>query len=1131
MLHAKAYIWRSLSIVLIIATTVVAASVQAATVTSANDYPSTLEAGEDADHLVLFTTPTGASEGSTITISFSSAFDTSSITEDDVDISDDSVDLTTAADCTGTEQAGISIVSDVITIEICSGDGGAIAAGSSVSIEIGRKASYSGTGRNAVKNPLSSGTYFVSVFGSFGDSGSIALPIGSSDSVSVTATIPGYGGGDGEHGGGGDVIPPTISSILVSEITASSATVIWTTSELADGAVDYGTTGSFELGTVSSSSLYTSHSMGLSGLPDSTLIYFRVRSSDVSGNAATSSTQTFTTLDGTAPVISDIEVIDITTSSARVTWTTNEAANSIVSFGKTVLYGSTQRDDDYETAHSILLTGLEVGTLYHFQVFSSDESLNQSYSADQTFTTVSDDAPANVSSLTVTEGDGTLDLSWVNPSDPDLAGIRVLYCDDTYPSGPYDSGCIIALDSLATAVTITGLVNDTTYYVGVFAFDEAGQFASGALGSGTPSAPVEELPPVEPPTTPPVTPPTTPPPEEPPTVPPVESPTESGPGEAVSCGDAICSESESEESCPADCKVSEPTSLGAEGGEFDGEDVGYMVAEGTIALKATDSGVVDVLPTSILSVQVPDAQLDGDVESVILTIGPGEMYLLSLDEETALYTAEVLTPEEISTFLVTIKVTYSDDSEEYVSSLLRVQPYGFVYQDIDGEEAPLKGVTLTLFVQIDGEFEVWDGSPYQQYNPWVTDSTGAFAWYVPNGIYLVRAQADGYDEASSGVLVVTNSIVNPSLLMIASYIEGEPIGEITQEPEPQLPEIEDVIETPAQAIEQTLEVIRDLPGVEEAAIISVPTLAITAGASIVVMSIAFDFLPFLQYFFTAPILFFWRRKRKGYGVIYNAISKTPIDLAVVRLFQLSKEDEAMKKPGRLVKSRVTDKGGRYFFLVQPGRYRIAVSKAGFQFPTDYLHGESADGAFLDLYHGEVVEVTASNAVITANIPLDPSQVGKYQTPSSVLRRKRLRMLQHSVAAIGVIAALVFAIIRPTPFSIGMIFIQIGVYLVARRLAKPHKPISWGIVYDKETGRPLSRVVARIFEPKYHKLLETQVTDSKGRYAFILGPNEYYAVFEKPGFESEEVTPIDYSQLHEPKGFSEDVEMKPKSPFV
>jgi hypothetical protein len=330
-------------------------------------------------------------------------------------------------------------------------------------------------------------------------------------------------------------------------------------------------------------------------------------------------------------------------------------------------------------------------------------------------------------------------------------------------------------------------------------------------------------------------------------------------------------------------------------------------------------------------------------------------------------------------------------------------------------------------------------------------------------------------------------------------------------------------------VQQLLKVLRELSGVEEAAKISTPALAITAGASVVVLSIAFDLLPFLQYLFTAPILFFWRRKRKGYGVVYNAIAKTPIDLAVVRLFTVEPDENRVR--GRLVQSRVTDPQGRYFFLVQPGRYRLIVTKPGFEFPSTYLRDEKVDGSYLDLYHSEVLEVKEENAVITANIPMDPSQAAAYQAPTSVRRRRYLRGLQHALAFLGVLAASLFAIIRPTVFSISMVVVQILIYLLTRRLARPSKPVSWGIVYSKETGRPLSRVVARIFESKYNKLLETQVTDSKGRYAFLLGPNQYYASFEKEGFIQKDIPLIDYSAAQEPQGFAQEIPLETARPDV
>ncbi len=246
---------------------------------------------------------------------------------------------------------------------------------------------------------------------------------------------------------------------------------------------------------------------------------------------------------------------------------------------------------------------------------------------------------------------------------------------------------------------------------------------------------------------------------------------------------------------------------------------------------------------------------------------------------------------------------------------------------------------------------------------------------------------------------------------------------------------------------------------------------------------------------------------------------------MVRLFLV--EDETKPGPGRLVKSRVTDKGGRFFFLVQPGKYRLTATKAGFRFPTDYLKDVKDDGVFLDVYHKELIVVTEKDAVITPNIPLDPAQVGQTKTPKRVVWQERLRVLQHLIAVSGVLVSLAVAIIRPSVLAAVMIAVQVLVYLLSKRLAKPRKPKSWGIVYDKTTRRPLANVVARIFEPKYNKLLDTQVTDSKGRYAFLLGPSEYFAVFEKEGFIPTQVRPIDLRNAQGSQDFSVDVELHPK----
>jgi hypothetical protein len=77
--------------------------------------------------------------------------------------------------------------------------------------------------------------------------------------------------------------------------------------------------------------------------------------------------------DCTPPVISNVQATNITAGGATITWTTNEAANSRVTYGLTTPPG-TNRDDlaNYVTSHSVTLTGLTQCTKYYFSVTSAD---------------------------------------------------------------------------------------------------------------------------------------------------------------------------------------------------------------------------------------------------------------------------------------------------------------------------------------------------------------------------------------------------------------------------------------------------------------------------------------------------------------------------------------------------------------------------------------------------------------------------------------------------------------------------------------------------------------------------------------------------------------------------------------
>ena len=91
--------------------------------------------------------------------------------------------------------------------------------------------------------------------------------------------------------------------------------------------------------------------------------------------------------DSDPPVLSPAQVIAVAGTSATIAWTSDENSTSIVRYGPTNLYGSTASAGGYVTSHSVTLTGLAQGAVYHYRVESADGSGNTALGEDGTFQT------------------------------------------------------------------------------------------------------------------------------------------------------------------------------------------------------------------------------------------------------------------------------------------------------------------------------------------------------------------------------------------------------------------------------------------------------------------------------------------------------------------------------------------------------------------------------------------------------------------------------------------------------------------------------------------------------------------------------------------------------------------------
>jgi hypothetical protein len=273
--------------------------------------------------------------------------------------------------------------------------------------------------------------------------------------------------------------PPAISNVLVSGVTNTSATITWTTDQASTSLVNFGTTNGYGSNSTLDSTLVTAHSVTLSGLTQGTTYDFDVVSANAGAMSSTSGNSTFTTTSvvSSPPVISNVATTNLTSTSATVTWTTDEPSSSQVSYGVTNGYGSSSTlDATLVTTHSVTLTGLASGTLYDFDVTSANAAAQSSTSGNSTFSTLASNAtPPNV---------GYVAFWGINNT-----GITISWSTDVPANTQLAYGTTMALGQLSplqTAMTnshgvvLTTLNPGTTYY---FVAQSTG--ADGATGYST----------------------------------------------------------------------------------------------------------------------------------------------------------------------------------------------------------------------------------------------------------------------------------------------------------------------------------------------------------------------------------------------------------------------------------------------------------------------------------------------------------------------------------------------------------------------------------------------------------------------------------------------------------------------
>ena len=231
------------------------------------------------------------------------------------------------------------------------------------------------------------------------------------------------------------------------------------------------------------------HWFDLDGLIPGASHVYRVTATDVFGQTVASDVATFETLPveiQIPPSITELAVHGVSATTARLAWTTDRPATSEVQYGLSPDYSSSVYDPAMTTDHEVVLTGLDLESLYHYRVASEDSDGLRTQTDDDTFSIINADdgmPPATPEVPEVACEDGGLRISLPHSPDPSVVAHRVYrrvesdlfyemiaqiptsevsYVDDTTVDG-------VAYEYTVSVIDLWGVESDRSAPIGVVA--------------------------------------------------------------------------------------------------------------------------------------------------------------------------------------------------------------------------------------------------------------------------------------------------------------------------------------------------------------------------------------------------------------------------------------------------------------------------------------------------------------------------------------------------------------------------------------------------------------------------------------------------------------------------------------
>lgn len=264
--------------------------------------------------------------------------------------------------------------------------------------------------------------------------------------------------------------------------------------------------------------------------------------------------------------------------------------------------------------------------------------------------------------------------------------------------------------------------------------------------------------------------------------------------------------------------------------------------------------------------------------------------------------------------------------------------------------------------------------------------------------------------------------------------------------------------------------------------VSAPTAAtVVAGAAPTFLGTILQSLLNVPNFFSTlwfQFLYFvgLRKRHRPWGRILDSVTGQPIADAAV--FLLSDQAGGGKK---VVEKSVTDREGRYGFLVSPGQYYFSVNRSGYTFPTQILTSAT-------IYRGASFAIE-NEKTVTLDLYCDPAEA----TSPWIIGIRKIALaalwLRLPLLAFGT-AISVYGLIKDViPLNVLLVVIY-AVLWVNEIIGFDRSRNTLRIVDERQ--RPLPFAIFRLLDHKNSNVVATKVTDRHGE-AYVLVPSGEYVL--------------------------------------